>query len=196
MMKLRNQVGALAFVGSYASDLPDLELPEIAFAGRSNVGKSSALNCLLNTRKAARVSQTPGRTQMINLFKVGRACIFADLPGYGFAKVPEAVQQQWEQFVIRYFGDRQALQLVVLLVDARRDPVATDGALLYSLTELRLPSLVVATKVDKLKRNERNKKLACLRQEFRLPADQPIPFSAVTKEGRDQVWDHFERVIT
>jgi GTP-binding protein len=194
-MKLRNQVGALAFVGSYPSDWPELELPEIAFAGRSNVGKSSALNCLLNTRKAARVSQTPGRTQMINLFKVGQACIFADLPGYGFAKVPEAVQLQWEQFVNQYFVQRQALQLVVVLVDARRDPVQKDGALLYALTELRLPSLVVATKVDKLKRNERNKKLARLRREFRLPSDQPIPFSAVSKEGREAVWDYFERVI-
>jgi len=167
-------------------------MPEIAFAGRSNVGKSSALNCLLNSRKAARVSQRPGRTQAINLFKVGKGCVFADLPGYGFARVPESVQRQWKGMVEGYLAERTDLCLVVVLVDARREPQEMDGALIYGLIEAGIPALVVATKVDKLKRRERTKSLAKIRDGLRLPAGQPVPFSAVSKEGRETVWDRIE----
>jgi GTP-binding protein len=167
-------------------------MPEIAFAGRSNVGKSAALNCLLNSRKAARVSQRPGRTQAINLFKVGDGCVFADLPGYGFARVPESVQQQWKGMVEGYLAARADLCLVVVLVDARREAQEMDGALIYGLIEAGIPSLVVATKVDKLKRRERSQKLKKIREGLRLPAEQPIAFSAVSKEGREAVWDRIE----
>ena len=189
---MRNQVGALSFIGSFPRDWPVLDLPEIAFAGRSNVGKSSALNCLLNSRKAARVSQRPGRTQAINLFKVGKACIFADLPGYGFAKVPAEVQRQWKGMVEGYMADREALRLVVVLVDARRKPQELDGALIFGLVEAGIPLLVVATKVDKLKQRDRKKNIKAIRDEFRLPAGQPVAFSAVSKEGREIIWDHIE----
>jgi GTP-binding protein len=189
---MRNQVGALSFVGSFPKDWPEFSMPEIAFAGRSNVGKSSALNCLLNSRKAARVSQRPGRTQAINLFKVGTGCVFADLPGYGFAKVPESVQKQWKGMVEGYLATRADLCLVVVLIDARRAPQKMDGELIYGLIEAGIPALVVATKVDKLKRRERSKNLKRIREDFRLPAGQPVPFSAVTKEGRDTVWDQIE----
>jgi len=191
-MAMRNQVGALSFVGSYPRNWPELDMPEVAFAGRSNVGKSSALNTLLNSRKAARVSGRPGRTQAINLFKVGTACVFADLPGYGFAKVPATVQDHWKTMIESYLAERQALRLVVILVDARRSPQEMDGMLLYALTESSIPSLVVATKVDKLKKQQRQKNLRAIAKEFNLPAGQPIPFSSMSGVGRDAVWNHIE----
>lgn len=189
---MRNRVGDVQFVGSFFEDLPDTGLPEVAFAGRSNVGKSSAINCLLDRKSLARVSKQPGRTQAINLFDVGGAVMFADLPGYGYAEVPDHVQERWKAFIEAYLGEREALRLVVVLVDARRKPQPMDGQLLYALTEAGIPALVVATKVDKLKRNQRTKNLKALRQEFHLRGDQLVPFSSVTREGRNLVWDRIE----
>ena len=189
---MRNQVGGLEFLGSFVEEFPEVDLPEIAFAGRSNVGKSSALNCILNRKKAARVSSTPGRTQLINLFRVGKACVFADLPGYGFAKVPDAIQAGWKGMIENYLGARKKLKLVVLLVDSRREPTNLDGELIAGLRAANIPFLIVATKVDKLKRSQKAKQLAKIRKGFRLPADQPIAFSSMTSEGRDTVWDSIE----
>jgi len=189
---MRNRAGDVQFVGSFFEELPDLELPEVAFAGRSNVGKSSAINCLLGRKGAARVSGRPGRTQAINLFTIGGAVVFADLPGYGYAEVPDRVQERWKAIIEQYLAERQRLKLVVVLVDARRKPQAMDGQLLYALTEARIPALVVATKVDKLKRNERARNLKALRDEFRLKPEQVVPFSAMTREGRDVAWDRIE----
>lgn len=189
---LRNQAGAQEFVGSFPGKLPELDLPEVAFAGRSNVGKSSALNCLLGTKRAARVSRTPGRTQLINLIRVGTAGVFADLPGYGFAKVPAAVQQQWKGMIETYLGQRDDLRLVVLLVDSRRKPLEMDGMMRYALVESGIPCLVVATKVDKLGKQERSRQLSAIRREFQLTDAEPIPFSSETREGRDAVWDAIE----
>ena len=189
---MRNQAARTTFVGSYPRELPLLDLPEVAFAGRSNVGKSSALNRLLNSKGAARVSSTPGRTQTVNLFRIGSACIFADLPGYGYARVPGHIQDAWKGMIEDYLTGRDALRLVVVLVDARRDPQEMDGMLLYALVETRIPSLVVATKVDKLSRNDRMRSLGALRREFRLAEDQPLAFSSVTGEGRDALWSRIE----
>ena len=127
--RIRNQVGAVSFVAGAVEHWPDLERPEIAFAGRSNVGKSSALNCILKRRSLARVSGRPGRTQEINVFAVGTACIFADLPGYGFARVPDAVKNRWKGMIGSYLAERDTLRLVVLLVDVRHAPQAMDGTL-------------------------------------------------------------------
>lgn len=176
------------FLGSFPGALPDPGLPEVAFAGRSNVGKSSALNTLVNHRSLARVSATPGRTQAINLFEIDRRVVFADLPGYGFAKVPDAVRDAWKPMIERYLGGRDRLVLVVVLIDIRRDPQEMDGQLLYALTEARIPSLVVATKVDKLSRQALQRQLAALRDGYRLPEHQPVAFSSVTGQGRDAVW--------
>lgn len=176
------------FLGTFPGELPDPGLPEVAFAGRSNVGKSSALNTLVNHRSLARVSGTPGRTQAINLFEIDRRLVFADLPGYGFAKVPEAVREAWKPMIERYLADRQRLVLVVALIDVRRDPQEMDGQLMYALTEARIPSLVVATKADKLGRQALHRQLAALRSGYRLPAEQPVPFSSHTGQGRDAVW--------
>ncbi len=190
---MRNQAGRLAFLGSFDdSDLPQTELPEVAFAGRSNVGKSSALNTLLQRKKAARVSGRPGRTQRINLFQVGDACIFADLPGYGFAKVPEAVRAGWKPMIERYLGERSTLRLVVVLVDARRDPQELDLDLVMGLVEAKIPCLVVATKVDKLTKSQRKPTLTALADAYGVP--HVIAFSSVTGEGKDEVWDIIEQV--
>ena len=190
---LQNQTGNIDFLGSFHQYPPQLDMPEVAFVGRSNVGKSSALNRLMGRKHAARVSSRPGRTQAINLFQIGSACVFADLPGYGYAKVPEAVQEAWRDTIEGYLKGRDRLCLVVLLVDARRKPQELDGQLLYALTTWRIPSCVVATKVDKLKKRERRDQLDAIRKEFRLAADQPVAFSAVTGEGKDAVWERVEK---
>ncbi len=189
---MRRGIHQLEFVGSFHDALPASDLPEIAFAGRSNVGKSSALNTLLQRKSAARTSNTPGRTQAINLFRLGEEGMFADLPGYGFARVPVHVQDRWKQTIEGYLGERPSLRMVVVLVDARREPTALDGQLLWALVEQGIPSLVVATKVDKLTKAERAKQLSALRREFQLAEGQPIPFSSVTGEGRDEVWAHLD----
>jgi GTP-binding protein len=189
---MRQRTGAISFVGSYPGELPVLDLPEVAFAGRSNVGKSSALNCLFRTKKAARVSSTPGRTQTINIFRQGEEAAFADLPGYGFAKVPAAIQDAWKGMIEAYLAEREMLRLVVVLLDPRRDPTALDGMLVWGLREASIPMLAVATKMDKLTRNESAARLAVLRREYGLPEDQPIAFSSLDGRGWDQVWDYIE----
>ncbi len=188
---MRKQAGAVEFVGSFPAELPKLGLPEVAFAGRSNVGKSSALNTLLGARKAARVSSRPGRTQMINLFKIGKAAVFADLPGYGYAKVPDEVAAAWKPMIERYLGERETLRLVVLLVDVRLEAQPFDVDLLDALREVELPTLVVATKLDKLPKHARKPALARLSEE--LGADQLVGFSSKSGFGRDEVWTRIER---
>lgn len=193
--RIRDRLAHVEFFGSFPADPPPVGLPEIAFAGRSNVGKSSALNCLLARRGAARVSRTPGRTQLINLFRIGGAVSFADLPGYGFAKVPPEVRIAWKKMIDRYLSMRDDLKLVVVLVDARLPPQELDVAMVDALAELQLPTLVIATKIDKLTRNERHGALAALIDGLDLPEDALVPFSAVSGEGRDEVWDRLESVV-
>jgi GTP-binding protein len=167
----------------------------VALAGRSNVGKSSAINCLLRQKALARTSSTPGRTQHINLYQVADQWVLADLPGYGYARVPTKVQDEWRSFLESYLADREGLRLVVVIVDARREPDERDGQLLWALTELHLPSLVVATKIDKLAKREVAPALQRLREEFRLPPAEPVPFSAATGEGREAFWRHLRAAV-
>lgn len=192
---MRNQAGRTTFVGSFPGDVPEVGLPEIAFAGRSNVGKSSALNRLLGGQKAARVSSRPGRTQAINLFRIGDAAVFADLPGYGFASVPDEVAAAWKPMIEGYLGTRQDLVLVVIFVDARREPQATDAVLVDGLYDAGIPCLVVATKLDKLSKHQRKPVLAALAEALDLPEGQPIGFSSKTGEGVDAVWTALERAV-
>ncbi|MEO0603150.1 MAG: ribosome biogenesis GTP-binding protein YihA/YsxC [Myxococcota bacterium] len=192
---MRNAVGDISFLGSFQDVLPEHALPEIAFAGRSNVGKSSLLNVLMKRKNLARTSSTPGRTQAINLFQLGSACVFADLPGYGYARVPDAVRRSWGPMIEGYLGDRSTLALVVLLVDVRRDIRAEEGELRFNLTQARIPTLIVATKVDKLKKQPRQRQLAAIRRDLHLPTGQPIAFSSHTGEGRDRLWDAIEEAV-
>jgi GTP-binding protein len=179
----------LYFLGSYPDTVPVLGLPEVAFAGRSNVGKSSAINKLLGTNKAARVSSTPGRTQTVNLFEVERRLVIADLPGYGFAKVPEAVQERWKALVEGYLTDRQHLKLAVVLLDPRRKPQEMDATLLWGLREARIPLLVLATKIDKLKRSKVVHQVRQLRQAYGLKDEECVPFSSLNGSGVKRTWE-------
>jgi len=149
------------FEGSFPSvdRMPAEDLPEVAFAGRSNVGKSSCINTLLNRRKLARVSQSPGRTRLLNVFTIDGAVRFVDLPGYGFARAPKRVRESWGPMVEGYLRRRRSLVLLVLLLDLRREPSPEDRQLASWLAARRLPVLVVLTKSDKVGRNQRIKRL-------------------------------------
>lgn len=169
-----------------ARDFPPPSLPEVAFAGRSNVGKSSLLNRILGRRALARVSKTPGRTQQINFFAVGTNVQFVDLPGYGFARVPLHVKEQWRGLVEEYLTGREMLRAVVVIIDARRGIEADDAALLDFLDAHGISALLVATKMDKLKRSQRAASLtgmAAARQ-----GAKAVPFSATSGEGVNEIW--------
>ena len=178
----------MEFLGTFPGRLPDALYPEVAFVGRSNVGKSSAINALLHRRKAARVSGTPGRTQAVNLFRISDRLVFADLPGYGFAKAPESARKAWGRLVRRYLFKREALALVVQLVDARHTAQKVDIEMVDLLTESEVPFIVVATKIDRVKRAKQKAQLAAIARGLRMPADQIIPFSSTEKVGLDLVW--------
>jgi GTP-binding protein len=158
--------------------------PEVAFAGRSNVGKSSAINRLLGRRNLARTSSTPGRTQQLNFFLIDERAVFVDLPGYGYARVSKEARAAWRPLVESYLGARGVLRGVVLLIDARRGPEQEEHDLLGYLAARGLPALLVATKVDKLNRRERDRAAADLAA-LGIPV---VLFSAVTGEGVDAVW--------
>lgn len=168
-------------------------LPEIAFLGRSNVGKSSLLNSLLQRRSLARTSNTPGRTQSINFFNVNGRLSFADLPGYGFAKVSKNMRSEWARLAEEYLGYRNELVLSIHLVDSRHEPTALDRQLHEWLNAHKRRQIIVATKSDKLSNNELSKSLAAI--ERSLPGGKVLPFSARTGKGRDAVWDEIVSAI-
>jgi GTP-binding protein len=165
---------------------PREELPEIAFLGRSNVGKSSLLNALTGKKGLARTSSTPGRTQAINFFRIQDQWCFVDLPGYGYAKVPKAVQQSWKSLAESYLGRRRNLVLSCLLLDARHGWKEKDLELRQWLEALGRRFLVIATKFDKLNQKERLRMLAAIQQN--CSGAPPVPFSAVTGQGVREIW--------
>ena len=181
------------FEGSFPSvtGMPPEGLPEIAFAGRSNVGKSSCINALLNRKRVARVSQQPGRTRLLNLFTVDERYRFVDLPGYGYAKVARSMKAAWGPMVEGYLRQRQSLALLVLLLDIRRDPSPEDKMLAGWLAERGLPVLAVLTKADKIKRNQRLKRMQSIVAGKWLVGPPVIQFSAPKKTGAEDVWDLF-----
>ena len=180
----------LEFLGGQASVSgwkPVSELPEIAFSGRSNVGKSSLLNVLVRRKSLARVSSTPGKTREINFFRVNDAFHLVDLPGYGYARVSKAARNAWRPLIEGYLRTSEHLRGVVQLIDARHPPSDDDQRMMQFLASLGVPTIVVATKVDKLKRSERDAALAVLAEQLGIDDDQLIPFSAHTGEGRDEL---------
>ena len=178
--------GAWRFAGAAAevTALPHLGLPEIAFAGRSNVGKSSLINELTRTPSLARTSATPGRTQQINFFELPGTVAFADLPGYGFARVPERVRAAWKPLVEGYLASRETLRAVVLIIDPRRGIETDDRRLLAFLDGCGRPTVVVASKVDKLGRADLERAIA----EITLVVPEVVSFSARSGEGQRQLW--------
>lgn len=171
----------------------DDQRPEISFLGRSNVGKSSLLNGLLNRKKLARTSNTPGRTQSINFFLVNSKFYFVDLPGYGYAKVPKKIKAEWGEMAEDYLGRRQQLMLSIQLVDSRHPPSKLDQQLYEWLTYNRKTNLIVATKADKLSNNKLIKSLNGIRK--MMPESEVIAFSAVTGKGKESVWREIDKFI-
>jgi GTP-binding protein len=168
---------------------PEPGWPEIAFAGRSNVGKSSLINSLLNRKGLVRTSSTPGRTQLLNYFAVNEGLYFVDLPGYGFARAPRAVRELWQPMVHGYLAGRTTLRAVIWLLDVRREPSPEDLEFLDWLEENRVPTIPVVTKVDKVSRNELSRRLAKIAVSTGLPGDLFTPFSVITRTGHDAVWE-------
>jgi len=178
-------------------DLPRDQRPECAFVGRSNVGKSSLLNTILGRKALAKTSGTPGKTQTLNFYDINGSVYFVDLPGYGFAKVPVALKEQWNYYMLRYLQEREQLKLVAMLVDARHKPSPLDLNMLEILDEAQVPTLIVATKVDKLKQSERASCLDLIRETLELDEEAMIiPFSSETKEGVGHLWSVIGEQLT
>jgi GTP-binding protein len=169
---------------SHGGSAPVLGLPEIAFAGRSNVGKSTLINRLTRCEGLARTSSTPGRTQQINFFLQPERLVFADLPGYGFARVPERIRATWKPLVEEYLRTRDALRAVVVIVDARRGLGKEDELLIEFVAACGRTAVVVANKIDKLRQGERTR----LQRELSARVPDMIPFSGVTGEGERELW--------
>lgn len=178
-----------------AAHYPPGDLPEIAFAGRSNVGKSSLINALVNRKSLVRTSSTPGRTQLINFFDVNGRFTLVDLPGYGFAKVPLAVKKQWGPMMEGYLAKRANLRGVILILDVRRIPVAEDIQMLHWLQSYAVRPILVVTKCDKVSKNERNKQARIIAQTLGVGPDELNFFSALNKEGKDLIWQRIEAVL-
>lgn len=169
---------------------PTLNLPEIALAGRSNVGKSSFINRMLGRRNLVRTSSKPGKTRTLNFYRINDSFYFVDVPGYGYAKVSKKEQQKWGAMMEEYFETREELQLVILVVDSRHNPTNDDMRMIEYISYLNIPLLIIATKVDKLKRSARQKQLHHITSLIHDVADiQVIPFSAETGENKDRIWD-------
>ena len=171
---------------------PPADFKEVAFAGRSNVGKSSLINVLVNRRGLVRTSSTPGRTQLLNFFDINGEFYLVDLPGFGFAKVPMAVRKQWGPMVRNYLEGRANLRVLLLLFDIRREPQQEELQLLDWLEEFEVPTIPVITKVDKIGRSRREKQIRPILEATGLPRDAFTLFSAVTREGRDEIWQRIE----
>ncbi len=183
-------------VGVSTKTLPKHDKPEIAFAGRSNVGKSSLINALVNRKSLARTSSTPGKTQTINYYNINDSLYFVDLPGYGYAKVRMDFKKQWGPMIERFLKRSSSLKGIFLLVDGRRPPTADDLMMFDWVCYNGFEAVVIATKTDKLKRSELSRALEAVKAAYpkdRVP--RVIPFSAVTKRGLEDVWEAIEEVL-
>ena len=180
---------SLDIVCGITSKLPDTGRPEVAFAGKSNVGKSSLINSLVNRKALARTSAQPGKTQTINFCNINESIYLVDLPGYGYAKVPQSEKEKWGKMIERYLHTSKVLKAVFLLVDIRHDPSANDKMMYDWVVHNGYNPIIIATKMDKLKRSQIQKNLKAIKTGLNLrPGSIMIPFSAETKQGRDEIW--------
>ena len=183
----------LETVCGITSRLPENELPEIAFAGKSNVGKSSLINGLLNRKALARTSAQPGKTQTINFYNVNQAMYLVDLPGYGYAKVTQEIREKWGKLIERYLHGSRQLKAVFLLIDIRHEPSENDKRMYEWIVWNGYDPIIIATKLDKINRSQVQKHVKMVREGLGMEKDGIIiPFSAETKQGRDDIWDLIE----
>ncbi len=193
-MKIKNV--ELSIVCGITSTLPETDRVEVAFAGKSNVGKSSLINALMNRKALARTSATPGKTQTINFYNVNDIMYLVDLPGYGYAKVSEAEKVKWGQLIERYLHTSKQLKAVFLLIDIRHDPSANDKMMYDWIVEQGYNPIIIATKLDKLKRSQVQKHVKMIKEGLQLvPGTKVIPFSAETKQGREEIWELMESFL-
>lgn len=184
----------LETVCGITSTLPDNDRPEVAFAGKSNVGKSSMINALMNRKSYARISATPGKTQTINFYNINDALYLVDLPGYGYARVSEKEKEQWGRMIERYLHGSSQLREVFLLIDIRHEPSANDRLMYQWIVDQGYEPVIIATKLDKIKRSQVQKHVKMLKEGLALvPGTTVIPFSSVTKQGRDEIWELIEK---
>lgn len=186
----------LETVCGITSKLPENELPEIAFAGKSNVGKSSLINALMNRKSYARISATPGKTQTINFYNINDEMYLVDLPGYGYAKVSEKEKEQWGKLIERYLHGSVRLKAVFLLIDIRHEPSANDRMMYNWIVDQGFHPIIIATKLDKLKRSQVQKHVKMVKEGLELvPGTQVIPFSSASKQGREEIWELVDSLI-
>ena len=187
---------SLETVCGLTSKLPENTLPEIGFAGKSNVGKSSLINALMNRKSLARTSATPGKTQTINFYNINEEMYLVDLPGYGYAKVSEQEKVQWGKMIERYLNTSKQLRAVFLLIDIRHDPSANDKMMYNWIVEQGFHPIIIATKLDKIKRSQIQKQVKAIKTGLNLlPGTSVIPFSAETKQGRDEIWELMDKIL-
>ena len=190
-MVLRNV--ELQYVCGITSKLPDTGQPEVAFAGKSNVGKSSLINALMNRKALARTSAQPGKTQTINFYHINEDLYLVDLPGYGYAKVSEEIKAKWGKMIENYLHTSPMLRAVFLLIDIRHAPSANDKAMYEWIISNGFQPIIIATKLDKIKRSQVAKQVKLLKTTLNVvPGTPVIPFSAQTKQGRDEIWELIE----
>ena len=180
---------SLDIVCGITSKLPQTGRPEVAFAGKSNVGKSSLINGLLNRKALARTSSQPGKTQTINFYNVNESIYLVDLPGYGYAKVSQSEKEKWGKMIENYLHTSKDLKAVFLLIDIRHEPSANDKMMYDWIVHNGYEPIIIATKLDKLKRSQVQKSIKMIKEGLKLrPGSIVLPFSAVTKQGRDEIW--------
>jgi len=186
----------LETVCGVTSVLPDNQLPEVAFAGKSNVGKSSLINALMNRKSYARTSQQPGKTQTINFYNINEELYFVDLPGYGYANANEKVKAQWGKMIEKYLHNSKQLKLVFLLIDIRHAPGANDIHMYQWILENGFSPVIIATKADKIKRSQLDKCLKVIRETLRVEkGTKMIAFSATSKQGREEIYDLLDEIL-
>lgn len=186
----------LETVCGITSKLPENQLPEIAFAGKSNVGKSSLINGLMNRKSLARTSSQPGKTQTINFYNINEALYFVDLPGYGYAKVSESIKEKWGKMIENYLHRSKQLRAVFLLIDIRHEPSANDRNMYEWIRYNGYEPVIITTKLDKINRSQRTKHIKMIREGLGMPKEGLIfPFSAVTKDGRDEIWEYIDSLV-
>lgn len=186
---------ALETVCGITSMLPVNDKIEVAFAGKSNVGKSSLINVLMNRKSLARTSAQPGKTQTINFYNINNAMYLVDLPGYGYAKVAQSEKEKWGKMIERYLQKSQMLKAVFLLIDIRHDPSANDKMMYDWILYNGYEPIIIATKLDKIKRSQIQKQVKAVREGLGMKGGIVIPFSAETKQGREEIWQMIDAWI-